>query len=170
VLKSSIQDALNDQLNFEMTSAYLYMSMAAYFEAENLTGMSNWMTIQAQEEMQHSNKFYHFINERDGRVIFEDIKILKKDWESPLEAFEDSLEHEQQVTERINNLVDIAIKESDHATNNFLQWFVAEQVEEEASVKQIIDQLKFVKDNPVALFMIDKDLSQRVLGPDPTAE
>jgi ferritin len=167
MLKSSVEEALNSQLNFEMTSAYLYMAMAAYFESQNLAGMSHWMTIQLQEELQHSNKFYHFINERDGRVDLRDIKILKKDWNSPLDAFEDSLEHEQKVTARINNLVDIALKESDHATNAFLQWFVSEQVEEEASVKQIVDKLKFVKDNPVALFMIDQELAARVLGPAP---
>jgi ferritin len=169
MLKSSVEEALNSQLNFEMTSAYLYMAMAAYFESQNLAGMSNWMTIQLQEELQHSNKFYHFINERDGRVDLRDIKILKKDWNSPLEAFEESLEHEQKVTARINNLVDLSLKESDHATNNFLQWFVSEQVEEEASVKQIVDKLKFIKDNPVALFMIDQELASRVLGPAPAA-
>jgi ferritin len=123
------------------------------------------MTIQTDEERQHAQKFFDFINERDGRVILKDIDMLKTEWKSPLDAFEDALEHEQKVTARINKLVDLAIKESDHATNSFLQWFVDEQVEEEASVKAIIDKLKFVKDNPVAVFMIDQELAGRTAAP-----
>lgn len=165
MLSKTMQEALNDQLNFELVSSYLYMSMIAYFESENLSGMANWMTIQTDEERQHAQKFFDFINERDGRVILKDIDMLKTEWKSPLDAFEDALEHEQKVTARINKLVDLAIKESDHATNSFLQWFVDEQVEEEASVKAIIDKLKFVKDNPVAVFMIDQELAGRTAAP-----
>ncbi len=169
MLSPKLADALNDQLNYEMVSAYLYLSMVSYFESVNLPGMSNWMQIQAQEEMQHAMKFFTFINERDGRVILKDIDMLKTEWKSPLEAFEDSLGHEQKVTKRIHNLVDLALEEGDHASNTFLQWFVTEQVEEEDNVRTIIDKLKFVGENPVAVFMIDQELAQRTL-PAPTAE
>jgi len=165
VLSEKMQDALNDQLNFELISSYLYMSMIAYFESESLEGMANWMTIQTEEERAHAQKFFDFINERDGRVILKDINTLKTEWKSPLDAFEDSLEHERKVTDRINKLVDLAIEESDHATNSFLQWFVDEQVEEEANVKAIIDKLKFVKDSPVAVFMMDQELGGRTAPP-----
>lgn len=167
MLNPKIQDALNDQLNFELVSAYLYMSMIAYFESINLQGMANWMRIQAQEEMQHVNKFFDYINERDGKVILSDIAMLKTEWSSALEAFEDSLAHEEKVTARINKLVDLSIHESDHATNAFLQWFVNEQVEEEASVKTVVDKLKFVAENPVAIFMVDQELGKRTLAPAP---
>jgi ferritin len=165
MLKPKIQDAFNKQLNAEFYSSYLYLSMAAYFEAQNLKGMANWMRMQVQEEDFHAMKFFDYILERGGRVTLTKIETPKVEWSSPLEVFEDSCNHEAHVTGLINGLVDLSIAESDHAANTFLQWFVNEQVEEEASVQEIRDKLRLVSDNAVALFMIDQELAQR---PQPT--
>ena len=168
MLNQKIQDAFNQQVNAEIYSSYLYFSMANYFESRSLKGMANWMHVQAQEELVHASKFCSFINERGGRVILAPIEGPKTDWGSPLEAFEDALHHEQKVTGLINGLVDLAIAESDHAANTFLQWFVTEQVEEEASVQEIVDNLKLAGDFGGMQFMLDKELGQRSL-PSPTA-
>ncbi len=165
MLDEKIQDALNRQLNAELFSSYLYVSMSAYFESINLKGMANWMRIQAQEEIQHALKFYNFINERGGRVLLTQIEGPKTEWDSPLTVFEDTCEHEAKVTGLINDLVDLAIKEKDHAANAFLQWFVTEQVEEEAIPREIADKLKLAGDNTSVLFMIDQELGQRALTP-----
>jgi ferritin len=163
MLNSRIQDAFNEQLNAELFSAYLYLSMSAYFESENLAGMATWMRIQAQEELLHADRFFNFINDRDGRVVLKLIDAPKVEWSSPLEAFQDALEHERKITGLISELVDLSLSEKDHAGNTFLQWFVTEQVEEEASVKTIADKLELVGDNPVALYMLDGELGQRTL-------
>ena len=168
MLNPKIQDALNEQINAELYSSYLYLSMSACFESKNLAGMANWMRIQAQEELLHAMKFFDFINERSGRVVLTQIEAPQTEWNAPLEAFENALEHEEKVTGLINALVDLSLAESDHATNTFLQWFVTEQVEEEAAAQTIVDKLKLVGDNPVALFMIDGELAQRT-PPPPTA-
>lgn len=162
MLNAKIQDALNRQLNAELFSSYLYLSMAAWFEDKSFPGMANWMRLQAQEEHMHGMKFYDFINERSGRVTLAAIDAPKTEWNSPLEAFEEAYVHEQKVTGLINHLVNLAIAEKDHAAASFLQWFVNEQVEEEATVVRIIDQLRLVGDNGVALYMIDQQLGQRV--------
>ena len=170
MLSQKIQDAFNKQLNAELYSSYLYVSMSAYFDSINLKGMANWMRIQAQEEVLHATKFYNFVNERGGRVLLAPIEGPQTEWRSPLEVFEETCRHEAKVTALINELVDLAIKEKDHAANAFLQWFVTEQVEEEASPKEIVDQLKLAGDSPGALFMIDRELGQRVMTPPaPTA-
>ena len=169
MLNQKIEDAFNKQLNAELFSAYLYVSMSAYFEANTLRGMANWMRVQAQEEVQHAMKFYDFINERGGRVLLTKLDGPETDWASPLAAFEHACTHEAKVTQLINELVDLAIREKDHAANAFLQWFVTEQVEEESSAKEVADKLKFATDNPGALFMIDQELGQRVVAP-PTTE
>lgn len=161
MLKAKMQDALNRQLNAELFSSYLYLSMAAYFEDKSFPGMANWMRLQAKEENMHGMKFYDFINERNGRVTLAAIDAPKTEWNSPLEAFEEAYMHEQKITGLINELVNLALAEKDHAAASFLQWFVNEQVEEEASVAQIIDQLRLVGDNGVALYMIDQQLAQR---------
>jgi ferritin len=166
-MKSSIQDALNKQLNAELFSSYLYLSMAAHFEAANLRGLAHWMDVQAQEEHVHAMKFFNFINEHGGRVILDQIDKPQTEWSSPLDAFEDACSHEAKVTGMINDLVDLAIKEKDHAANAFLQWFVTEQVEEEASAQEIRDKLKLIGDNAAALFMIDQELAGR---PAPAAD
>ena len=133
-MKEKVLKELNDQMNREMFSSYLYLSMAAYFEAEGLGGFSAWMEEQAKEEWFHAMKFYNFIHERNGRVALQAIKEPKFEWKSPLDVFKEAYKHEQFITGHINDLVNLAIKEKDHATQIFLQWFVTEQVEEESSV------------------------------------
>ncbi len=161
MLSEKMEKALNEQVNAEFYSAYLYLSMAAYFESQGLDGFAKWMEAQTMEEMSHAKKIYDYINERGGRVILEAIEKPKVEWESPLEAFEDAYKHEKYVSSLINKLVDIAIDERDHATNNFLQWFVAEQVEEEASAEEIVQKLKLVGNKGNAIFMMNRELGQR---------
>lgn len=173
-MNKTIESAFNEHLNAELFSAYLYLSMANYFAAENLEGMATWMRIQFDEERMHADKFIDFINDRDGRVILEQIDKPKSDWSSPLEAFQDALDHERLISQKINALVDLAVKESDHAANTFLQWFVTEQVEEEANVQPIVGKLKMIKDNSMGLLMLDEQLGQRppndtANGADPAA-
>jgi ferritin len=169
MLSQKMQDALNAQINAEYYSSYLYLSMAAHAEAVNLKGFGNWLRVQAQEEMFHATKFFDFVLERGGRVELGPIEGPPTSWESPLAMFEATLQHEQHVTGLINGLVDLARSESDHATDNFLQWFVAEQVEEEASADEILRQLKLMQDAPGGLFMLDRELAQRVFTPPATA-
>jgi len=170
MISEKMSNALNGQLNAELYSAYLYLSMEAYFQAANLPGFANWMRVQAQEEQCHAMKFYDFINERGGRVILQQIQAPPNEWDSPLAVFEVVLAHEKKVTGLINGLVDLAIEEKDHAANSFLQWFVDEQVEEEDSAGTIVGQLKLIKESPQALFLMDKELSQRVFTPPISAE
>ncbi len=161
MLNPKIQDALNQQLNAELSSSYLYLSMSAYFQSTSFVGMANWMRLQSQEEMGHALKIYDFINNRNGRVTLTQIEAPKIQWNGPLDAFEDTLAHEQKITGSINQLDDLAVTEKDHATVAFLEWFVTEQVEEEASVSTVIDQLKLVGDDGGALFMLDGQLAGR---------
>jgi len=165
MISQKMQDAINDQINYELYSAYIYLSMSAYFNSLNLPGFANWMRVQTQEETVHAMKFFDFVNERGGDVLLKTIEGPATSWASPLEPFEVALEHEQKVTARINNLVDVAIAERDHATNIFLQWFVTEQVEEESSADNIIRQLKLIGEDRSALFMIDRELAARVFVP-----
>jgi ferritin len=161
MLTEKMQAALNDQLNAELYSSYLYLSMNAYFKSVNLDGFANWMYYQAQEELEHAMKFYDFIIQRGGKVQLLQIAAPPTEWDSPLAVFVATLEHEQKVTGLINNLVDIAHEERDHATNIFLQWFVSEQVEEEESVGGVLEQLKLMGDAKGGLFMIDRELAKR---------
>ena len=161
MLSSKMQDALNGQLNAELYSSYLYLSMAAYFLDLNLGGFANWMQVQAQEEDMHAMKFYNFLNERGGRILLKAIDGPPTEWDSPLAAFEAVLEHEQKVTGLINDLVELALAEHDHATNIFLQWFVTEQVEEEDSANDVIQQIKMIGEAKGGLFMLDRELGQR---------
>lgn len=171
MLKKKMLKALNDQINAEMFSSYLYLSMEAYFQAISLKGFAAWMRVQAQEEMMHAMKFYDFVNERGGKVTLEAIAKPETNWASPLAVFEAVLKHEEHVTSLINDLVDLAISEKDHASNNFLQWFVSEQVEEEASAGEVVEKLKLIKDNTSGLFMVDAELGKRVFTPPaPAAE
>ena len=165
MLSKKMEDAFNSQLNAELYSSYLYLSMAAYFESTNLAGFANWMQVQVQEEQFHSMKFYNYINERGGRVKLSQIDAPPAEWNSPLAVFEATLKHEQKVTSLINDLMFVARNEKDNASEIFLQWFVNEQVEEEDNVGTLLGQLKLIKDNPHALFMIDRELSQRVFTP-----
>ena len=169
MIGKKMEKALNGQLKAEYYSSYLYLSMAAYFESIDLGGFANWMRIQMQEEEFHALKFFNYIIERNGRVILQAIEAPPTEWDSPSEAFQATLEHEQKVTGLINDLVYLSREERDNASEIFLQWFVSEQVEEEDSVNTILGQLKLIKSSPEALFMLDKDLGQRVFTP-PAAE
>ncbi len=164
MLSSKMQEALNEQVNAEMYSAYIYLSMGAWFEEQNLSGFANWMKVQAQEEMAHAMKIYGFIFERGGKVAFKAIDAPPAEWDSPTAVFQHVLEHEQKVTGLINNLVDLAEQENDRATCSFLQWFVDEQVEEEASADQVVKQLEMVGDSPGPMFMLNNLLGQRQTG------
>jgi ferritin len=170
MLGKKVEKAFNEQINWELYSGYLYLSMSAYFLSINLNGFANWMRVQAMEEAAHAMKFFDFINERGGRVTLLEAKAPPKEWESPLAAFQDAYEHECFVSGRINDLVNLALEEKDHASNNFLQWFVSEQVEEEASVDEVAQKLKLIGGDGGGLFMIDQELAQRVFTPPAAAE
>ena len=161
MLNNKLQDALNAQINAELTAFYTYLSMAAFFEAENLPGFARWMHNHAQEEMAHAMKIYDFINERNGRVVLATIESPSTEWSSPLAAFEDAFQHEVKVTGLINQLVDLSIQESDHATNSFLKWFVDEQVEEEAVVDAAIQDLKRIGDFGPGIVQLDRELATK---------
>ncbi len=163
MLQEKLEKKLNEQINAELYSAYLYQSMAAYFENKDLDGFATWMDIQAQEELTHARKIYDYINERGGRVKLDTIKVPEIEWKSPLNAFQDAYAHEQKVTGMINELVDLAVQENDHAANSFLQWFVDEQVEEEDSVNTIVQKLKMIEGSGSGLYMINNELGQRTM-------
>ncbi len=162
MLKKKILKALNEQINAEMYSSYLYLSMESYFQSVSLGGFAAWMRAQVQEELMHAMKFYDFVNERGGRVTLNAINKPERDWESPLAAFQHILRHEQLVTSLINDLVDLAAREKDHATGIFLQWFVSEQVEEEATVGEIVNRLELIGNDSSGLFFLDAELGKRV--------
>jgi ferritin len=165
MIKDKIQGAINKQINAELYSSYLYLSMSSYFESINLKGCANWMRVQTQEELVHVMKFYDYLIERGGKVILSAIESPPTEWTSPLAVFEHAYKHEQKVTGLINDLVDLAVAEKDHASNNFLQWFVSEQVEEEASADEVVQKIKLMGDARGGLFMIDRELAQRVFTP-----
>lgn len=156
---------LNDQFNFELESAYVYMAMAAYCSAEDYDGFAHFFILQAQEEYQHAMKFYDFLYDMDGRAVMKAIPEPDKDYDSVLDAFEKALAHEKLVTSKINKIMDLAIEENNYATTNFLQWFIEEQVEEENSMKIIISNLERMDGNFQGMYMLDKELGQRILEP-----
>lgn len=161
MLSASLEKALNDQLHLEFESAYLYLSMSAWFEWKNMLGFAKWMNVQRDEEQFHASKFYHFILDRGGQVQLKSLQQPKWDWNNQIEVFEEALAHEMLVTKSIHALIDLAMAERDHASFTFLQWFVTEQVEEEATITAIIDQLRMVADSQSGMFLIDKDLGAR---------
>lgn len=161
MLKQTVQDAMNAQIKHELYSAYLYLAMAAYFESEDLTGFAHWMEMQAAEEQEHAMKFYGFINERGGRVTLHAIDQPPADFDSVLAVFEATYEHEQTVTSLINDLYALALEENDYAGQSFLQWFVDEQVEEEANASHILAQLRMIDGKAQGLLMLDRALGQR---------
>jgi len=169
MLSASMQKAINSQINAEFYSSYLYLAMSAHFESMSLAGMANWMRMQAQEEMFHGMKMYDFVHERGGKVVLSAISKPPANWKTPLAVFSEVLKHEQKVTALINELVNAALDERDHATNIFLQWFVTEQVEEEASASAIVDKLKMIGKDANGLFVLDQELGQRVFTPPPPA-
>lgn len=165
MIGKKVEAVLNNQINAELYSAYLYLSMNSYFLSINLTGFANWMRIQALEEMTHADKFFRYVNERGGRVTLMPIDGPPNEWSSPLAVFDDVYRHEQKVTAMIHSLVDLAIEEKDHATSSMLHWFVDEQVEEEANAQGIVAQLKLIRENTGGLFMLDRELGTRVFTP-----
>ena len=162
MLSKKMEKAINQQINAELYSSYLYLSMATYFDSKGLGGFSNWMRQQAQEELFHGMKMFDFVCERGGRVILQAIDKPPSKWSSPLDAFQNVLAHEQKVTGLINDLVNLAIDERDHATNIFLQWFVSEQVEEEDTAGNLVDKLILIGKDANGLFMLDTELGQRI--------
>ena len=162
MLKEEMAKALNEQVNKELYSSYLYLAMAAYCSDKGLGGFANWLEVQAKEELTHAMKIYHYINERGGRSVLKAIDIPPKDFDGVTHIFKETLKHEQFVTSCINELVDLSLKLKDHATNSFLQWFVNEQVEEEANAQEILDQLSLIGDEGRGLFMLNKELGTRV--------
>jgi ferritin len=165
MMSEKMTKAINKQINAEIYSAYLYMSMSAYFTSINLPGFANWIHVQAKEEMTHAMRFFNHLNERNAKITFKGIDGPPTEWESPLAAFKDALAHEQKVTGMINDLVDLAIKDKDHASNAFLQWFVNEQVEEEANATDNVNKLKLVGKDTSGLFMADRELAARIFVP-----
>ena len=165
MIDKEIEEAINKQINEEMYSSYLYLSMSAYFENIGLRGFANWMYVQYQEEKDHAMKFYRYLIERGGRVKLYQIKEPPHEWNSPLHAFEETLKHEKHITECINELVDLAENKKDRATFNLLQWYVDEQVEEEANDEEIIQALKMIGDHGQGLLMLDRELASRTYVP-----
>jgi len=162
MIDSRIQDAINDQLNFELYSAYIYYSMQSWFENQGMGGFANWMAVQVKEEMSHAQIMFDYVNERGGRVYLKGIEGPNNDWESPLHIFQTALEHEQIVTGRINDIMELAQEIKDHATVQWIQWFIAEQVEEEDSTYKIVQQLKLIGDDRAGLYLLDRELAKRV--------
>jgi ferritin len=161
MLSKTLQDAINTQINHELYSAYLYLSMAAHFESKNLPGFARWMHIQNLEETKHAMKFYRYIYDRGGVVTLIAIAQPPTKFKTPLEIFEEVLEHERKVTGLINNLYELALKEQDYPTQSMLKWFIDEQVEEEKSAAEIIAMLQMIGDSPVSLIMADQQLGAR---------
>ena len=160
-MKPELKKALNKQINMELGSSYLYLSMAADFAAKNQAGFGRWMTVQSQEETGHGMKIFKYLLERGETVELEAIEAPQKTWATPLEAFRAAYGHEQKVTASIGALIELAKSVKDHATEIFLQWFVSEQVEEEANADAIVKKLELAKDHLGALLMIDHELGQR---------
>ncbi len=165
MISEKLQTAINNQINKELFSEYYYLSMASYFSSVGLDGFENFFLIQVEEERFHAMKMYRFLNERGARVILSQIDTPKTEFKSPLEVFQLAHEHEQYVTKLINELMDIAIAENDHAARSFLTWFVDEQVEEEASMETIVNKLKLIGDEGNGLLMMDKELAGRTFTP-----
>ena len=165
MLSKKLEEALNAQVNAEFWSSYLYLSMSSDFAVKGLPGFANWMNVQFQEEKDHAIKFFNYIISRGGRPDLRPISEVQKEWKSPLEAFQNALEHEQVVTKLINNLYTLAAEDQDYATQSTLKWFIDEQVEEEDNARAIIDKLKMIGDNGYGIYQLDKELALRVYVP-----
>lgn len=161
MINKSMQDAINDQINKELYSSYLYLSMAAYLEDRNLSGFAHWMRVQETEEREHAMKLYDFIVERGGRVMLKAIEAPKTEWKSTLELAEEVAAHEAMVTASIHALYELALKEKDYSAQIMLQWFITEQVEEERNAAEIVSNLKLIEDRGTAILMLDHRLAKR---------
>ncbi len=168
MIKKEVLDAMNEQINAESYSAYMYLSMAAYYESIGLSGFAHWMKIQYQEEAAHAIKFFNYVTERGGKVVLKAIPQVPVDFDGIVDVFEKTLVHENHVTDLINNLMSVAMAVNDHASQSFLKWFVDEQVEEEANVEKILATLKLINGQGNGIFMMDRELGQRVFV-DPNA-
>jgi|SRR3989344_2706490 len=161
MIKEKMQNALNNHVNAELYSAYIYLSMSAYFESINLRGFAHWMKVQAKEEVGHAMRIYNHLIERGGRVILSAIETPQDEWKSSLEAFKAAYEHEVKITGMINELVELSKTEKDNAAYYMLQWFVNEQVEEEQQTDEIAQKLRMIKESANGLLMLDKHLGKR---------
>ena len=161
MLNKTVQDTINEQIKNELYSAYLYLAMSAYFEAQTLPGFAHWMRLQANEEVAHAMKFFEYVNDRGGRVLLKAIDQPPAEWKSYLEAFEQVLEHEKKVTALINHLYEVALKENDYASQVMLHWFITEQVEEEKHAAEIVEELKRIDAHETAVLLLDKKLGKR---------
>ncbi|MDD2606921.1 ferritin [Lascolabacillus sp.] len=165
MISEKLEAAINKQINAELWSAYLYLSMSAHFANNALPGFANWFKVQFHEEQDHALKFMNYLTSKGNKVVLQPIEGVQTSWDSTLQAFEDTLKHERVVTSLINNLVAIARSENDYATENMLQWFVNEQVEEEETAQGMVDALKLIGDNGVGVYMMDKELATRSYTP-----
>lgn len=161
MVNPKVEKIMNEQIKHEMESFYIYMSMAAYFHAENLDGMAHWMRSQAHEEMVHAMKFFDHINDRGGKVKLMDLKQLKTEWSSPLEAWEDAYEHEQFISGKINEIMSVVREEKDYPAEPLADWFVNEQIEEEANTSKIAAEMQRIENSKGGLFMMDRELGNR---------
>jgi ferritin len=166
MLSKKMETAFNKQINAELYSGYMYLAMSSYFSTVNLPGFAAWMKVQAGEELGHAMKLFGYVVERGGTVVLDAVDKPPAKWASPLKTFEEVYKHEVKVTGLIDKLAELAAAEKDHASGVFLQWFINEQVEEEASADAIVQKLKMIKDAPGGLFMLDRELGQRGAGGD----
>lgn len=165
MISARLEEVINKQINAELYSAYLYLSMAAYFEESNLPGFANWMRVQFQEEQFHALKFYDYLVERGGRVLLDAIEKPKQEWKNVIDVFEETLTHERHVTALINNIADVAEQEKDRATQNLLIWFINEQVEEEGAAEKILNELKLIGGEGHGMLMLDREFAARTFVP-----
>jgi ferritin len=161
MISEKMAQKLNDQINLELFSSYVYLAMSAYFKSQNLNGFANWMLHQSGEERGHGMRIFDYLVDQDRDVVLQGIKQPQTNYESPLAAFEVTLKHEKHVTSSINELTGLAMEEKDHASRILLDWFVKEQVEEEATARDILDRLKLLKDSPQGLMLLDRELAAR---------
>jgi ferritin len=164
MLNKKVEKAMNKQMNMEMYSGYIYLSMSAYFTSISLDGFAHWMRLQAQEELDHSMRLYDHVLNREGAIELAPVKAPPPTWKSPLDACQAALKHERVNTKQINDLVELAFDTNDHATRVFLQWFVTEQVEEEATASKLVEKVRMAKESKGALFILDQELGQRQLA------
>jgi ferritin len=161
MIGKAMQDAINEQINKELFSSYLYLSMSAYFEGKNLPGFASWMRVQEGEEREHGMKFYDFLLERGGSVLLQKIEAPETSWENPLAVFKQAAEHEAKVTASIYALYEMALKEKDYPAQVLLQWYISEQVEEEKNAAEIVAQLELIEARGTAILMLDHQLGKR---------
>ena len=165
MLSEKLENALNDQINFEFYSAHIYLSMAAYCLGMDLDGFANFFTVQAEEEKFHAMRFFTYVNQKEGKVVLKGMPDPRVDFESALDVFETALLHEKIVTSRIYSLSDIAMEEREHATLSLLKWFIDEQVEEENNFNYLLKKIKRAENNTAALYMLDDELATRIYTP-----